>query len=59
MPSAPVGPTTVASGAGGPLLPPVDQDALGWSAIAGVGAAILSGIGSVGSFLAHPFAPPA
>jgi hypothetical protein len=59
MPSAPVGPTTVTNGTGGRLLPPVDQDALGWSAIAGVGAAILSGIGSVGGFLAHPFAPPA
>jgi hypothetical protein len=59
MPAAPVGPTTVASGTGGPVLPPVDKDVLGWSAIAGVGAAILSGIGSVGSFLAHPFAPPA
>ena len=57
MPSVPVTAPPVATTTG-PVLPHVDGDTLGTAGIVGFGAAVLSAIGSVGSFLAHPFGAP-
>jgi hypothetical protein len=57
MPSVPVPAPPVVTTTG-PVLPHVDGDTLGAAGIVGFGAAVLSAIGSVGSFLAHPFGAP-